>query len=132
MSLFQRAAIAAILLIASQWGLAEEDRAPIVDDAVVYFYGFRVERITGIHEGEIEKLGCLYSIRKRSFLKSVIPGAPSGHYQPRDVRAKVIFGPHDIYFVDRFGNGRHGAEEFVVDRKMFAASLSQTKPCQAE
>lgn len=79
--------------------------SPTNDKAIVYFYGFSIERITGLHENEIEKYGDLFIMTKDSFDRSrlVLPNQKNDlKYNGLDIRGKVIFR-NEEYFIDRSG-----------------------------
>ena len=99
-------------------------------DAVIYFYGFEVERITGIHEEEIEELGCAFSAESKA-IASALKAVESGNsdYDRRDVRAKIEMLGRS-YFVDRTGAVRQGDNYFELDKVQFVASLTQVGTCE--
>jgi hypothetical protein len=93
----------------------------------VYFYGFDIQRITGLHENEIEKYGCLYELNKYEFI-SLLRAEPGAKYQKLDIRAKAVFG-NDIYFIDREGIVRNDINYYSIDRKKFKLLFSQIGRC---
>lgn len=92
-------------------------------DAMVYYYGFGIQRITGIHEDEIESLGCKYTISTQSFLSLLSSATTDRSYNSLDVRAEVIFAPSKIYFIDRFGMVRMNDQKFSISKQAFAKLL---------
>lgn len=96
----------------------------------MYYYGFGIERITGIHEEEIDELGCKYTISKKQFLSMLSDTKDHRPYQPLDVRANVIFSPTEHYFIDRSGTVHARDREFTIDKKIFAQALKQQGECR--
>jgi hypothetical protein len=95
-----------------------------------FFYGFDVERITGIHETEIESYGCKYTVDdlliKKSF--SLIGVNEKSSYDHENVRAKVILDG-EIYFIDKAGNARSSKDSYVVDKEIFIGLITLEKNC---
>ena len=100
------------------------------EQALVYFYGFEIERITGISEEEIEKLGCSYTALSRD-LERTLTGidASASEYERRDVRARIEMRGN-IYFVDRLGFVRQGDNHFILEKVKFVASITSSGPCE--
>lgn len=98
-------------------------------NAVVFFYGFEVERITGIHEDEIEHYGCRYTIDRQSFMNVLQPNSSTNKYQRLDVRGEVVFSKDTIYFIDRDGIVRLGNKEYLLDKKLFISEIKPTGTC---
>lgn len=98
--------------------------------AVIYYYGFEIERITGIHEEEIEKLGCVYSAGSDS-IESALTRADKGdaRYDRRDVRAKIEMHGKS-YFVDRDGVTRQGDQYFQLDKALFVEAIELVALCE--
>jgi hypothetical protein len=96
----------------------------------VWYYGFDVQRITGLLEEEIERYGCPFEIARAAFDHAAeSERAAAQPYNSRDVRAKIVFGSETV-FIDRFGAARRvGGEEFLVDKKLFVDSLVAAGPC---
>jgi hypothetical protein len=88
---------------------------PTASDGTVYYFGFEIERITGIHEHEMDQHGCSYTISKEGFV-ALLKSADdlSFRYERRNVRAHVSFGAGEQYFVDREGIVRYGDQYFVL------------------
>jgi len=105
-------------------------QAPSANVGRVWYYPFARERITGLHEEEIDRYGCPFEVARDAFDRAVSsrrPDTPS--YDSRDVRAKVVFGSETV-FIDRFGAARRvGGEEFFVDTELFAAALVAAGSC---
>ena len=99
-------------------------------NAVIHYYGFEIERITGIHEEEIEELGCAYSADSDS-IESALTEVDSQtvNYDRRDVRAKITMRGRS-YYVDRAGIARHGDSYFKLDKAQFIASITLVGPCE--
>lgn len=93
---------------------------------VVYYFGFDIERITGIPEHQIEQYGCRYTIQKGRFI-SLLKSAPKlkNKYDPRDIRARISFGKGVDYFVNREGIVRYRNKYFVLDKTEFVHLLSR-------
>jgi hypothetical protein len=98
--------------------------------ASVYFYGFDVERITGIHEDEIKSLGCPYVIDRDVFLREINPNTSGLKYRGLDVRALVIFSQKESYFIDRQGVVSLNGREFLVDKNKFIKTIEQAGSCK--
>ena len=100
-----------------------------VQAAIINYYGFEIERITGIHEEEIEQLGCLFSARLESIENALVRvNSSDANYKRSDVRAKIEMHGKP-YFVDRAGIVRQGDDYFQLDRAQFVASISSVRPC---
>lgn len=106
----------------------------IADDgnpkAVIYYYGFEIERISGIHEEEIEELGCAYSADSGS-IEGALTKLDSDNvaYDRRDVRAKITMRG-ESFFVDRDGIVRQGDNHFQLDKARFVASITLIGLCE--
>jgi hypothetical protein len=100
------------------------------DEAVVYYYDFGIQRITGIHEEEIDGLGCKFAISKKQFIAMLSETKDHRSYQPLDVRANVIFSTTEHYFIDRAGTVHGHDREFIIDKKMFALAIKQRGECR--
>lgn len=89
------------------------------DRALVYYFGFEIQRIAGIPEQQIEEYGCRYVTSKSKFLKllSISHSQNDLHYEKLDIRAKVIFLAGASYYIDRDGIVRSGDQYFVIDKK---------------
>jgi hypothetical protein len=96
----------------------------------VRYYGFDVQRITGLLEEEMERYGCSFEITREAFNRAALSERSAAQpYNSKDVRAKIVFGSETV-FIDRFGAARRvGGEEFSVDKELFAASLVAAGPC---
>lgn len=108
---------------------AEESSAT---EAVVYYFGFDIQRITGIPEAQIEDYGCLFKISRLDFNSSLTArdiktGYPA--YESSDVRAKVVF-QDATYYIDYNGVAKWNATFFDVDKKKFASHLKPTAQCK--
>ena len=100
------------------------------EQALVHLYGFEIQRITGIHEEEIEKLGCPYAALSKDLEKTLTKIDPNeSEYERRDVRAKIEMRGK-VYFVDRFGFVRQGNDHFTMDKVRFIASITPAGPCE--
>jgi predicted nucleic-acid-binding protein len=94
----------------------------------VFYFGFEIERITGIHEEQIVQEGCAYVIPERVFLRLLRPnGDVKNRYRKRDVRALVTLSDATKYFVDHSGFVRSGANFYEIDKTSFGQSLSFVK-----
>jgi len=100
----------------------------------VYYYGFEIERITGIPEAQIAELGCAYEIDKESFLKMLKQprGRPPFGYDSSDVRAKISFSKQEIYFVEYQGVVRGSENARLIDKSEFVSALKRvaSKRCR--
>jgi hypothetical protein len=96
----------------------------------VRYYGFDVQRITGLLEEEMERYGCPFEIAREAFNRAARSERSAAQpYNSKDVRAKIVFGSETV-FIDRFGVARRvGGEEFSIDKDLFAASLVAAGPC---
>lgn len=100
----------------------------VADVGRVSYYGFDVQRITGLLEQEIDSYGCPFEISRRDFDRAIVPLSGEA-YNPRDVRAKVVFGA-DVFYIDRFGVGKApNGDAFAVDRTAFVNALVSTGSC---
>ncbi len=98
--------------------------------AVIYYYGFEIERITGIHEEEIEELGCTYSADSDSIERALTKlNLKNVNYDRRDVRAKIAMHG-ESFFVDRDGIVRKGDNYFQLDKARFVASITLVDSCE--
>lgn len=99
-------------------------------EVVIYFYGFEIERITGIHEEEIEELGCVYSADSHSIESALtIVSSIDANYDRRDIRAKIEMHG-ESYFVDRAGIARQADDYFRLDKAQFIAAIAQVGSCE--
>ena len=107
-------------------GFADADNEAVT----VSYYGFEIERITGIHEEEIEELGCTYSAEADT-IDSALSEVDSSDvaYDRRDVRAKIQMHGKS-YFVDRAGVVRQGDDYYRLDKARFIASLTLVGECE--
>jgi hypothetical protein len=98
----------------------------------VYYFGFEIERITGIPEEEIEDYGCKYKIRRVDFESLILDDLESAKvltYERRDVRAKVVFGD-EVYYIDRSGViNLNSAGTKRIDRDAFSSKLVESGEC---
>ena len=95
----------------------------IRENGLAYYYDFKKERITGLHEDEIEHYGIEYSINSHKFLK-LLEKKDNGQqeYDHLNVRAKVLL-PKQEFFIDYEGNIRAGIEYYRIDRDAFVKLL---------
>lgn len=115
-----------ILLLVSMIGCK---RGMSDEDASVHYFGFEIDRITGIHEDEIVEVGCRYSVGTEHFRSLLTRSAAINmSYAPNNVRAVVIIGS-DYYYIDIAGNTRFGDKFYTIDRKNFAESLVPHGEC---
>ena len=119
-------AVLTILLIIS---CVDADDNARVNSVRVYYYGFEIERITGIHEEEIQEIGCEYFANEESITDTISPlDVTDVRYDPLDVRARFEFR-EEIYFVDRDGIVRQGTHYFRLDKENFVRALTLTRDC---
>ncbi len=117
--------LALCMLVAT--GCFADDGRP---KAVIYYYGFEIERITGIHEEEIEELGCAYSADSDSIESALIKvDSKKVNYDRRDVRAKIAMHG-ESFFVDRDGIVRQGDNYFQLDKARFIALITLVGSCE--
>lgn len=116
-------------------GTEMKQPVPLQDDqGLVYYFGFKIERITGIPEHQIEEYGCLYKINREDFEKSLLPdteATKSLRYNKLDVRAKVVFAKKH-YFIDRAGVVSTGTGYGLLDKKKFVSHLTLIRKCSAK
>jgi len=118
--------VPALCMFASYESFADADPRKVV----IYYYGFEIERITGIHEEEIEELGCVYSADSNSIESALMAvNSSDAKYDRRDVRAKIEMHGKS-YFVDRAGFARQGDNYFQLDKVRFVASIALAGPCE--
>ena len=101
---------------------------------LVYYFGFEIERITGISEHQMEDHGCLYKISQEDFEKSLLTDKESIknlHYEKLDIRAKIIFSDRH-YFVSRAGVVNTGKGYVLLDKKKFVDHLVSLKKCMTK
>lgn len=93
--------------------------------ATVYYFGFDIERITGIPEHQIDKYGCRYTIERNKFI-SLLANAPAmrSKYDQRDIRAHISISADEQYFVNREGIVRFGERYFILEKTDFVNLLS--------
>jgi hypothetical protein len=104
------------------------------NEGLVYYFGFEIERATGIPEHQMEDHGCLYKISREDFEKSLLTdkeAAKNLHYEKLDVRAKVIF-PDRTYFISRAGVVNTGRNYVLLDKKKFVDRLVSLKKCMTK
>jgi hypothetical protein len=94
-------------------------------EAVVHYYDFGIQRITGLHEDEIDSRGCAYAISVEAFLR-LLSNNNLGKYNPLDVRGHVVFATGESYYIDRSGRVRFGDKQFVIDKRAFSKLLKST------
>jgi hypothetical protein len=95
----------------------------------VSYYGFDVQRITGLLEQEIDDYGCPFEISRSKFDRAIVPLSGDQAYNARDVRAKVAFGA-EVFYIDRFGVGKTpNGDTFAVDKAAFVGGLVSTGSC---
>jgi len=101
-------------------------------DVRVYFFGFDIQRITGIPEADIASSGCAYiaDARRLTTLLALSP-ASSRAYESRDVRAKVIGLEGVDFYVDASGVAKVGARTVDIDKTAFSQllELDRSVPC---
>lgn len=125
----------AILLIActrSTTGeAADQPLSKKTEQGLVYYYAFEIERITGLHESEIEQYGSRYCITRDDFKQSLLT-APERvknlQYDKLDVRAKLVFSDKQ-YLIDRMGVVRGGQEYVLLDKEKFVSHLKSIGKC---
>lgn len=92
------------------------------DVGVVYYYGFDIERITGITEPMIVEYGDLYYISSTDFLNYLSPST-SRNYQSNDIRAKICFYRDNCFYVDKDGFVRNKKKFYILDKIRFEKGL---------
>ena len=101
------------------------------DQGLVYYFGFEIQRITGIPEHQMEDHGCLYKISREDFEKSLLTDTEATknlQYEKLDVRAKVVFADK-YYFISRAGVVNTGKGYVLLDKKKFVSHLVPIKKC---
>jgi len=115
-----------VMLLLTTYVGAGEDHFCRVE---IYYFGFDIERITGIHESQIEELGCHYKATKKKMEESLtLLDDEKVDYEPLNVRAEIRMGGRS-YFVDRDGNVRQGSSYYLLDKEMFVSSITLATPC---
>lgn len=108
---------------------------PLQDNqGLVYYFGFEIERITGIPEHQMEEYGCLYKISREDFEKSLLTDIGTTknlQYNKLDVRAKVLFAKKH-YFIDHSGVVSTGTGHVSLDKKKFVSHLTPIQKCPAK
>jgi hypothetical protein len=103
-----------------------------MDVGRVSYYGFDVQRITGLLEEEIDDYGCPFEISRSNFDRTIVPLSGNQTYNSRDVRAKVVFGV-DVFYIDRFGVGKaSNGSAFAVDKTAFVSALVSAGSCDRQ
>lgn len=92
------------------------------DVGVVYYYGFDIERITGITEPMIVEYGDLYYIGTTDFLNYLSPST-SRTYQSNDIRAKICLYKDNCFYVDKDGFVRNKKIFYKLDKIRFERGL---------
>ena len=125
------------LIACAQAGGGTEMKQPMPlqdDQGLVYYFGFEIERITGIPEHQMEEYGCLYKISREDFEKSLLADTEATknlRYNKLDVRAKVVFAKK-YYFVDRTGVVSTGTGYALLDKKNFTSHLTLIRKCSTK
>jgi hypothetical protein len=97
-------------------------------DAAVCFWDFRSESPVAKGEKDMDSARfCRYAIDRQAFLKLLSPRPASEGYMPGYVRAKIMFGPGDVYFIDNSGIVRRGNQKFAIDKDAFSAAVKELK-----
>jgi len=106
--------------------------APTETTALVYYVGFDIDTLAGLHKEQVEEDGCIYTVAKTEFLKALIP--PSKTDTPFNkliVKAEVKFSPDTSYLIDMDGHVGMNDQQYVIDKKTFAGMLHQVfKGCR--
>lgn len=113
------------LLVLPAISVANGQAQFVVSRGMVYYFGFDIERITGIPEHQIDQYGCRYTIEKEKFI-SLLKNAPdtSSRYDRRDIRAHIVFSDNEQYFVNQEGIVRYGDRYFTLGKSDFIKLLS--------
>ena len=111
-------------------GVASGYSADTSRKATVHYYDFGAQRITGLHEDEIDSYGCAYTLPAEAFLH-LLSNNSLGKYNPLDVRGHVALATGESYYIDRAGRVRFGDKQFVIDKRAFPKLLKPTsESCQ--
>lgn len=128
-------ALALVLAFAGGLGEARASEAvapaSTVRDARIYYFGFEVQRMTGIPEGQMASVGCVYSADSTQLRQLLIASPPSwARYEPGNVRAKIEM-PQEAWYIDANGIAKIGEKTVLVDRTAFVRllSLDPGTPC---
>ena len=93
----------------------------------VFIVGFEVDPIAGVSEEQIAREGCAASIGHTAFRSALLPKPEDLAYDPRNVRAEVIFPGGEAYFIDALGVVRAArGGYFALDRRWFEQSVKQS------
>ena len=87
----------------------------------VYYFDFEVDTITGLHEFDMDKQGCMFTVDKSQFRKMLRHTVE--HYDETNVKAKVIELSGEVYFIDAYGVARAENHYFQIDKTAFVRAL---------
>lgn len=115
--------ISYVVLVSCVFAQENKQLAPKNNEVIVYYYGFKVDRITGLHESEIQKYGCLYFADRNIITSSLTISENAGEkYNRSNIRASMIIDD-SIYYIDYNGIARKDDVFFVIDKDKFVQSL---------
>jgi len=106
--------------------------APTETTALVYYFGFDIDTIAGLHKEQVEEYGCIYTVAKSEFLKALTPASKTdAPYNKLVVKAEVKFSPDTSYLIDIDGHVSLNDQQYVIDKRTFARMLHQVfKGCR--
>lgn len=106
--------------------------APTETTALVYYFGFDIDTIAGLHKEQVEEDGCIYTVAKSEFLKALAhPSKTNAPCNKLVVKAEVKFSPGTSYLIDIDGHVSLNDQQYVIDKKTFAGMLHQVfKGCR--
>jgi hypothetical protein len=113
---------------------AEGERSPDADPeeiGLVRYAGFRVSRIKGLREHELDGHGCQYRIRRGDFdaMLAAPPVNPSLAYDAQDLRARVVFAD-GVHLIDRRGVVKSPDGYAQIEQRAFEGALKLVGNCR--
>jgi hypothetical protein len=98
--------------------------APTATPALVYYFAFDIDTNAGLHKEQVEEDGCIYTVAKQDFLKSLAPLSKTDTpFNSLDVKAEVKFSTDASYLIDFEGHVSLNGRQFVIDKKTFVRML---------
>jgi hypothetical protein len=121
-------ALALTLLIPPSAFAADPDPEEV---GLVRYAGFRVSRIKGLRERELDAHGCQYRIRRGDFaaLLAAPPENPSLAYDAQDLRARVVF-VDGVHLIDRRGVVKGPDGYARIEQQAFERALKLVGNCR--
>jgi hypothetical protein len=104
-------------------------RPATAHDLVVYHVGFDVDTITGYHEADFPRAGCRGAIDEKTFKSLLRRPVRPVKYLSDDVKAMVIAGKGEIYYLDYGGVTRLGSHVYTIDKSRFEKAIKYAAKC---